>query len=111
MMHTKRIFSEPSEVTSAEDLAEKLTQHTWTTCSAFRYQDLLFLNDSTGPDGAQEYAVLRDGRQIESITFGWCSEYKAVCYIVELEEGRLGGAYGNVKPKFHSRGTSCYACA
>ena len=51
----------------------------------------LFLNDSTSPDGAQEYAVIVDrnyllntegshdphAQQVESATFGWMTEEKA----------------------------------
>ena len=36
-------------------------------------QDLLFLNDSFSEDGAQEYAVVRQGRQIEALTVSWMS--------------------------------------
>jgi len=37
------------------------------------------LNDSTGPDGAQEYAAVDadTGEQIESITFSWCTPVEA----------------------------------
>ena len=111
MLHKNRTFGEPCPATSAEDLAEKLTEHTWTTCSAWSLGDLLFLNDSTCEDGAQEYAVVRSGKQIESITFGWCSYYKALEIICELESGRLGAEYGAVTPKYHPRGTNCGACA
>jgi len=57
------------DVTDLEELATKLTEHTWCTCNGFRlpfavYNDepcaLLLLNDSTSADGAQEYAVVID---------------------------------------------------
>lgn len=59
MMHKGRIYGEPAVIGSAGELAEKLTQYDWTTCSAWKLGPLLFLNDATGGDGAQEYAVLR----------------------------------------------------
>ena len=70
MIHDKRVFM-VNEVATVAELAENVTQHTWTLCTAFQLGDLFFLNDSFSEDGAQEYAVVRDGRQIESITFSW----------------------------------------
>ena len=86
MMHSRRTFC-VFPVETADDLAEKLTAHTWTLCTAFRLGDYVFLNDSTGEDGAQEYAVVRvtadpaSAEQVESITFGWCDRTKALAYI------------------------------
>jgi hypothetical protein len=85
MFHGKRTWS-VGPVESAEQLAEKLTQHTWTLCTAFELAGYLFLNDSTSEDGAQEFAVVKRMpggtlRQVESITFGWCSETQALDYI------------------------------
>ena len=83
MLHANRAWC-VSEVASVEELAKKLTETTWCCCTAFlvagqpRY---VWLNDSTSPDGVQEYAVVKLkgadgwGRQIESITFGW-SDYE-----------------------------------
>src|SRR6266446_7026540 len=58
-------------VIEAEELTEKLTQHTWTLCACFEYQKLLLANDSFSEDGAQEYAVYHEGREIESLTVSW----------------------------------------
>lgn len=93
MLHKGRTWS-VSPVELAEDLAEKLSEHTWTLCTAFEHRGYLFLNDSTGPDGAQEYAVLRkrdDGQwlQIESITFGWCSREKSLDYLRRIVAGEF----------------------
>lgn len=73
--HTRRTWC-VGPVESAESLAEKLVNHSWTLCTGFRLGDYLFLNDSTGEDRAQEYAVVKDmGNgaflQVESITFSW----------------------------------------
>lgn len=80
MLHKRRRFR-VTEIESVDDLCEKLTQHTWTLCTGFRLRDegqtLLFLNDSTSEDGAQEYAVFIGDRQVESITFGWCTLERA----------------------------------
>ncbi len=90
MIHKHRIF-QVKEVTDIAALSETLTQYTWTLCTAFKLvpapdaEPLLFLNDSFSENGAQEYAVVRGGRQIESITFSWCSReqaYNSIAYLV-----------------------------
>ena len=74
MWHSNRDWC-VAPIESAEMLARKLADMTWCCCQAFVIGDYFWLNDSTSPDGAQEYAVLkREGDkfvQIESITFGW----------------------------------------
>ena len=72
MMHETRIFV-VANIPTAEELADTLVDHTWCPCNGFRLGGYLFLNDSTSPDGAQEYGVVRekDMIQVESITFGW----------------------------------------
>jgi len=62
------------EYTDAGELAERLDDTTWTLCTGFRIGDVLFVNDSTGPDGAQEYAALDEQGQFESITFSWIDD-------------------------------------
>lgn len=96
MLHKRRTWC-VSRIETAEDLAEKLAEHTWTACTAFEHRGYFFLNDSTGPDGAQEYAVLRtldDGTwlQIESITFSWCSREKSLDYILRVVSGEFDQA-------------------
>ena len=80
MMHNRRRWC-VSAVATAEELAEKLTQHTWTLCTGFfvpTHPHYLFLNDATHEDGAGEFGVVAGGMdgphiQIESITFSWCT--------------------------------------
>jgi hypothetical protein len=63
----------------------------------FSFEGLWFLNDSLSEDGAQEYAVVRGGRQIESITVSWMSRAEAHNTIDWLLRG--GGAdYRPVSP-------------
>jgi hypothetical protein len=113
MLHKNRRFV-VVDVASPEELAEKLTQHTWCGCNGFRLGELLFLNDSTSPDGAQEYAVVRGGRQIESITFSWCTVAEALGHVRQLLDGTLGeDALGAVSNRIESpaqHGT-CAHCA
>lgn len=74
MLHKKRTWQIKNLEVPA--LATELLRcHSWTECTGFRAVGMLWLNDSTGADGAQEYAVVReeDGRQVESITVSWCT--------------------------------------
>src|SRR5690349_18421760 len=70
MIHYHRRFG-VGVVSSLDELVEKLTGHTWTLCTCFAYQGLLLANDSFAEDGAQEYAVYKEDRQIESLTVSW----------------------------------------
>jgi hypothetical protein len=113
MINDKRRFN-IADVSSAHELAEKLGKHTWTLCTGFRFKGYLFLNDSFSEDGAMEFAVVReaDGVQVESITFGWCSEAEALSHI-KLVTDRHGGdmEYGTVEVREHGKGESCRLCA
>ncbi len=92
MLHAKRRFH-IADVESVDDLCEKLTKHTWTLCTGFRLraegQTLLFLNDSTSEDGAQEYAVFAGECQVESITFGWCTPERAGELVRQVLDGQV----------------------
>ena len=97
MMHDTRRWS-VGPAASAEDLAEKLTQHTWTLCTGFYvagHPEYLFLNDATSEDGAAEMAVVKGGlyatkrHQIESITFSWCTYETALDYVRRILAGEM----------------------
>ena len=100
MLHTRRRWS-LSEVPDSRTLAKMLTKYTWTACSGFvvaGHSEYLFLNDSTGSDRVQEYAVVSGGLgathhvQVESITFSWCCTPKAYRYIEDTLRGRYDDA-------------------
>ena len=87
MFHAKRRWC-VGPIDTPEALAKKLTQQTWTLCTGFSLGDYLFLNDATCEDGAGEYGVVQGGfagphRQIESVTFSWCNESRALELIKE----------------------------
>jgi len=94
MLHANRTWC-VSTVESAEELATKLSETTWCCCTAFQiagHPSYLWLNDSTCEDGAQEYAVCKieasgEVRQLESITFSWCHNDKALRFIRSTLEG------------------------
>lgn len=109
MMHKQR----PHKVCDVADLAtlvDKLTQHTWTTCSAFSWRSLTLLNDATSEDGAQEYAVVRAGRQIESLTVSWMEPEKLRALLERLDQGEGGCDLGPVAMVPHPEGY-CARCA
>lgn len=68
-------------------LAHRLANNSWTLCTGFRCEGLLWLNDSTSEDAVQEYAVVResDGKQIESITI-WDRGPREVEKVLEQQE-------------------------
>jgi hypothetical protein len=117
MLHKKRIWSIfPAE--SPEWLAEQLTQCTYCGCNGFRLGNYLFVNDATCADGAQEYAVLMpagdDYVQIESLTFSWMTQAKALSIIRRVLAGEFDNEqYGRVEagrfetPEEHGR---CHHC-
>lgn len=118
-MHKNRRWC-VGQVSSAEELAEKLTRHTWTRCTGFELSGYLFLNDSTSEDGGQEYAVVKreaDGRflQLESITFGWCDFDKAIGFIKAAASGEWdqGELVCEVHPQLDTPETHgrCHLCA
>lgn len=98
MLHEKRVFN-VAPVASVEELAEMVTERTCTLCAGFELSGLLFLNDSFSEDGAQEYAVVKDGQQVESVTFGWCTRERAEEIIRELLSGELAEDYGEVRAR------------
>ena len=119
-MHGQRRYF-VSSAPSAEELARKLTAHTWTLCTGFRLGGYLFLNDSTHEDGAQEYAIYREPkgtlelfRQVESITFSWCSYEEALGYITRVLRGEFdGGSWEAPVPLVEDKATHgvCGFCA
>ena len=85
MFHDKRIWT-VADIATPEMLAEKLADSTWCCCNGWRCQGYLFLNDSTGADGAQEYAVVReaDSMQVESLTVSWMKREECLEAIKEI---------------------------
>jgi len=109
MIHGKRTFH-VGAVATPEELAEKLTGSTWTLCTGFELDGVLFLNDSFSEDSAQEYAVIEDGHQVESITFSWCDRPQAEQHIRTIIAG-AGVDMGPTRPKVDASSRhSCHLC-
>ena len=120
MFHKKRVWC-VSPVGSAEELAEKITQHSWTLCTGFQIDGYLFLNDATSEDGAQEYAVVKcpanpgePYRQVESLTMSWCTQEKALESIRRTLAGEFdeAGCAASVEPKLETPAVHghCHLC-
>jgi hypothetical protein len=109
MLHRERPHL-VTPVATIEELAEKLVDHDWTTCTGWSCGTLILLNDSTGPDGAQEYAVLRGGRQIETLTVSWMTRNVLIDVLRSLDDTGGNVDMGPCEPKPHPVGC-CHACA
>ena len=90
MFHRNRVWC-VGPVSDAAELAKKVCQRgpTWTSCTGFKLGKYLFLNDQLSEDGAGEWGVvLADSlRQIESVTFGWCTLEQALKLINDCLAG------------------------
>lgn len=109
MIHKDRAYS-LTIVGSFAELAEMLTKRTWTPCSGFVCGSLTLLNDAFSPDGAQEYAVIRAGRQVESLTCSWMDAGELLSTLETLDRGESGIDMGAVRIYTHADGC-CGHCA
>jgi hypothetical protein len=97
------------QVGTPDDLAQRLKEMTLCLCAAFQCGDLLLVNDSTSEDGAQEYAAIRGGRLIDSITVSWCQLGDLVRILGELH-ARAGGDYGPAPVRLDHPAGPCAFC-
>jgi hypothetical protein len=95
MFHTGRTWR-IAPAASAVDLAHKLTRDPWTANSGFELEGYLFLNDSTGHEGVQEYAVVKKPSEkgtsfvhVKSMTIGRRHFEKAL----DLIQKSINGEY------------------
>ena len=112
-MHKNRSY-QVSEIADLAVVVEKLTQYDWCGCNGFRWASLTLLNDATGGDGAQEYAVFKGGKQVESLTVSWMKPEDLSETLTKLDKGdwpdvSVAGAMPKVEtPAEHG---TCYCCA
>jgi hypothetical protein len=86
MIHTKRAF-QVRRIDDLDELARALTEQSWTLCTAFAHADLILANDAFSEDGAQEFAVIRAGHQVESLTASWMTTERMRAIIADLVKG------------------------
>ena len=99
MMHRARRWCLGS-IATPEELGTMLSTRTWTLCSGFcvaGHPQYLFLNDATCEDAAAEYGVVKvigpnEWKQVESITFSWCDEARAIEFVKRSLAGEFDGA-------------------
>jgi len=93
MMHETRKWQVMEFMGSDSEFAHELSRITWTPCQGFKFGNLLYLNDATSPDGAQEYGVIRlsDNRQIESIAVSWMTPAELLKAVKELSKSDHAG--------------------
>ncbi len=120
MLHKNRVFrvvnraSHGNLITTPNELAHILYDHTWCLCSGFQIDHLVFLNDSTSPDGAQEYAVfdIFAKKQIESLTVSWYDNvYKLEKEISSLLKSNEHHILHRDMPSLNHPEGSCMHCA
>ena len=105
MMHQRRVWG-VSPCADPDELARKLTDHSWTLCTAFETAvGTVWANDSTREGALQEYGILRrlspggaqDWRQVETITVSWCTAEKLRGYIDQADAGAFDqGNFGTI---------------
>lgn len=123
MLHADRIWV-VNDVETAEKLAHDLTSMTWCCCQAFRlvqHSQYAWVNDSTSPDGIQEYGLVKVGlargtfRQLDTVTFGWLDEDKALDVVNAAVNGECDDSdwARNVRPVLQTpqEHETCCHCA
>jgi hypothetical protein len=112
MMHNQRKFH-IFKLESFKELAEILFAGTQCLCTGFQLGDFIFINDSTSEDGAQEYAVVKHGMQIESLTVSWVDSIRE---LLDLFHGVMEAGDTPMKLKLenlkldYSPYHHCYLC-
>ena len=93
MMHESRNWQVTVFEGTPSEFAHELSRITWTPCQGFKFGNLLYLNDATSPDGAQEYGVIRlsDNQQIESLTVSWMTPAELLKAVKGLSKSDYSG--------------------
>lgn len=71
---------------SLSEMAELLTEQTWTLDQGFVCGPIAAINNSSSPDAYQEYAVFRDGQQVESITVSIMTPERIAAVLSEVSQ-------------------------
>lgn len=123
MMHTRRRHHIADAARKAQEngqgadvlgfLATRLARHTYTACTGWEYEGLLFLNDSTSEDAAQEYAVVdkATSTQIESLTCSWMKPEELARVITALVARKVEGMTRTPVTVREADYATCQVCA
>jgi hypothetical protein len=121
MIHHNRTFC-MARLNSAAELAFKLNKHSWTLCTGFEFNNVLWLNDSFTPDAIhhhQEYAVLlrsqSEAVMIESITVTAMTVDELTALIKEIDQNKrdmaLESCLGRYRLQLEYGEHDCPLCA
>jgi hypothetical protein len=109
MIHKSRRHN-VEECATVADMARRVHGHNWCGCVAFKAGSLYLLNDSFD-GGGSEFAAVRHGVQLDSLTINWYELPNLIEDLEKLERGDWPGVFGGPcawKP--HEPGT-CQHCA
>ena len=109
MIHKLRNYN-VKEYFDLDVLVKDLTERSWCLCCGFRWRSLTLLNDAFSEDGAQEFAVLRDGHEIESLTISWMKPDEVTEALTRLDAQGSDFDGGQLVVRAHPPG-SCRLCA
>mgnify|MGYP001603500485 CR=1 FL=1 len=94
MIHKNRNYR-IADVPDLATMAQMLYRNSWCICNGIRASNLTLVNDSFSEDGAQEFVVIRDGQEIESLTVSWFeSEASLLETLTELDGPDAFSKYG-----------------
>ena len=111
MIHRNRRYQIQSCYDLA-DLVQRLTTSTWCGCQGFCWNGLLILNDSFSADGAQEYTIVKNGKEIESLTVSWMTPDQLTATLEHLATDPDPVTYGTVAVVLESQALHrCGLCA
>ena len=90
MLHKERHWC-VVPVDSAQELAETLSDQTWTLCTGFRLGEYVYLNDSVSEDTAVEFRVVKELEpgswvEIDTVTFGWLNKERSLEVIQAIQK-------------------------
>lgn len=97
-------------VSSKEELLERFSMSSWSLCTAFQLGDLVFANSSRAASGTQEFAVIYDDQQIESLPISRMTPHElstSLDWLVHGGETFLGVVDLHTEP---AAGHTCSMC-
>lgn len=108
MIHDRRVHA---TAPATLDRLVELSVRTWCCCAGFTWETLTLLNDAFSEDGAQEYGVIRNGRQIDSVTCSWMKPAELRAYLIDVNANGTDVDLGPYTPPAVPHGDRCRLCA
>jgi hypothetical protein len=102
MIHKSRRHN-VEECPSIEAMARRVHGHNWCGCVGFKAGSLYMLNDSF-QEGGSEFAVIRHGVQLDSLTVNWYELPKLIEDLKRMDRGEWPAEFGACAWKPHEVG-------